>query len=71
MILDFNDLTITEQNQAVDNLIKMNDSMFVSYLLREGKFESDLWGWFNIHGTEEGWEYWDNIRQRINKEKTK
>ena len=71
MILDFKDLTITEQSQAVENLIKMNDANFIAYLLRQGEFKSDLYGWFNIENTTEGWEYWYEIQKRINKEKTK
>jgi len=69
MILDFNDLTVTEQNQALDNLIKMNTTSFIAHLLREANFKSDLYGWFNIKQTAEGCEYWDQVLNRIINEK--
>ena len=71
MILNFKDLTKSEQNEAIENLITMNNSSFIAYLLREGKFKSDLYGWFNLENTTEGWEYWYEIQKRIYNEKKK
>jgi hypothetical protein len=65
MNLDFRKLGHFDQQKAVANLIRLEDgrTTFIAYLLADEDY--DLYSWFNLANTEEGWKYWYNVKNKI------
>jgi hypothetical protein len=68
MDLDFRKLGHFDQQKAVANLIRLEDSRpnYIAYLLANEQY--DLYSWFELAKTTEGWEYWYNLKNKIDEE---
>lgn len=66
MILDFRKLGHFDQQKAVANLIRLESDSpnYIAFLLANENY--DLYGWFDLNKTTEGWEYWYNLKLSIN-----
>ena len=73
MNLDFRKLGLEDRRKALLNLLSENNGnfddnvTFLAYLL--GKSDFDVWGWFNIAKSNEGAEYWVNLKNEQLKSK--
>lgn len=66
MNLDFRKLTLTEATQAINNMLNQDkDLTFLAYVMQNQSF--DVWGWFDIASSNEGSEYWVDLKARVNK----
>ena len=68
MILDFRKLGRFDQHKAVANLIRLENGspIYIAYLLSNEIY--DLYSWFDLTQTTEGWEYWYNLKIKTNEE---
>lgn len=63
---DFRDLSRSDQAKAIQNTINRHDMEYLAYLIAEGEY--DIYGWFNLEKSNEGADYWFNLRKEIYKE---
>ena len=65
MYLDFRKLGHFDQQKAVANLIRLekDSTVYIAYLMANENY--DLYSWYNLDNTEEGWEYWYNLKNKI------
>ena len=65
MSLDFRKLGHYDQQKAVANLIRLENGSpnFLAYLMANEDY--DLYSWYNLAKTEEGWDYWYNVKKSI------
>lgn len=66
MNLDFRKLSFDDQRKAVANLIKLEGQHpnYIAYLLSEQIY--DLYSWYSLADTNEGWDYWNNLKNNYN-----
>ena len=73
MNLDFKKLGLEDRRKALLNLLSENNGnyddniTFLAYLL--GKSDFDVYGWFNVAKSNEGIEYWVNLKNEQLKSK--
>ena len=73
MNLDFRKLGLEDRRKALLNLLSENNGdyddnvTFLAYLL--GKSDFDVYGWFKIYKSNEGAEYWVNLKNEQLKSK--
>ena len=63
---DFRDLSKSDQVKAIQNTIKRHDMEFLAYLIANGEY--DICGWFNFDKSNEGAEYWFNLKKEVYEE---
>lgn len=71
MNVDFKKLNFDDRVKAIKNLLKFtnNDLNFLSYVIANGAESHDVYGWFQIDQSNEGSEYWYNIKVEQQKSK--
>lgn len=68
MDLDFRKLGHFDQQKAVANLIRLENGSptYIAFLLANENY--DIYSWFDLTKTTEGWEYWYNLKIKTNEE---
>ena len=69
MNIDFKKLDYRDRVKAVENLLKERDLDFLSYIIANGPDSHDIYGWFQIDQSNEGNDYWLNIKNEQQKSK--
>jgi len=66
MDLDFRKLSRFDQHKAVANLVRLENGSptYIAHLLSNEVY--DLYSWFDLTKTTEGWEYWYNLKIKTN-----
>lgn len=67
MNIDFKKLDFIDRAKAIENVLKLDGLMYLGYLIANDKI--DVYGWFKIDQSNEGSEYWVNIRNKQEKNK--
>ena len=65
MNLDFRKLGLLDQKKAVENLVRIENGSpnYISYLFANEVY--DLYSWYNLASTTEGYQYWYNLKLQI------
>jgi hypothetical protein len=61
MNIDFRKLSRIDQVKAINNTLKVYDVEYLAYLISSEKF--DIYSWCPLDETNEGFEYWYNIKK--------
>ena len=63
---DFRTLSRVDQGRAIQNTIDRHGVEYLAYLIDAGEY--DIYGWFWLDKSNEGEDYWFNLRKEIYKE---
>jgi hypothetical protein len=65
MNLDFRKLGLFDQKKAIENLVRIEDGSpnYIAYLFANEVY--DLYSWYNLASTTEGYQYWYNLKLQI------
>ena len=69
MNLDFRKLSRTDQIKAINNVIERDSVSWLAFLIKDQCYE--VFSWFPLDNTNEGAEYWINLKNKINEETDK
>lgn len=64
---DFRSLSRADQAKAIQNTIDRHGVEYLAYLIDTGDY--DIYGWFNLENSNEGVDYWFNLREKVYNEK--
>lgn len=67
MNVDFKKLNLDDRAKAIKNVLKLNGSIYLGHLIANDMM--DVYGWFQIDQSNEGSEYWVNIKVEQQKSK--
>lgn len=60
---DFRDLSRDDQAKVIQNTIDRHGMEYLAYLIVAGDY--DIFGWFNLDKSNEGADYWFNLKKEI------
>jgi hypothetical protein len=63
MNLDFRKLEYGDQIKAVENVIKLESTCYLAYLISKEKY--DVYSWFSFSQSIEGDDYWFNLKEKV------